>query len=513
MKQLLIFLLTFFFLTSFFSNSVYSKALSAPEFPPGLAWLNVDEPLTIKGLKGKVVLLDFWTYCCINCLHVIPDLKKLEKRYPEELVVIGVHSAKFSSEKETKNIKQAVLRYEIAHPVVNDRDFSIWNSYFVRSWPTLVLVDPEGYVVGQVSGEGNYDVLDKNIQNLIKAAEEKETLNREPIQMNPETKKKNDLSFPGKVLADEKTNRLFIADSNHNRIVIANMETGEVLDVAGSGEIGKKDGGFQESSFSKPQGMVLSENFLYVADTENHLIRALDLEKKTTATVAGTGVQGRYGSKGGKALSTPINSPWDLEKNKDIILIAMAGPHQIWFLDPAGKKVGVYAGSGRESIIDGPLNFSSLAQPSGLSSDGSNLYFADSEVSAIRYAELKDGGMVKTLVGKGLFDFGDEVGSYEETKLQHPLGVVFHRGNLYVTDTYNNKIKRFDLEKKIVENWAGQKEEGYLDGKGSGAKFDEPAGISAAGDTLYVADTNNHQIRTINLKTKEVSTFLLKFPE
>jgi len=123
--------------------------------PTDLVWLNTAKPLRLEELRGKFVLLDFWTYCCINCMHVIPELKRLEKGYPTELVVIGVHSAKFSNERLTDNIRQAILRYEIGHPVVNDKEMQIWRSYAVRSWPTLVLVDPEGYVIGAYSGEGN----------------------------------------------------------------------------------------------------------------------------------------------------------------------------------------------------------------------------------------------------------------------------------------------------------------------------------------------------------------------
>ncbi|HEX2869201.1 MAG TPA: thioredoxin-like domain-containing protein [Ignavibacteriales bacterium] len=128
----------------------------APEFPDGLDWLNVDHPIKLSDLRGKVVLLDFWTFCCINCMHIIPDLKKLEAKYPGELAVIGVHSAKFLSEQETGNIRQAILRYDIEHPVVNDKDFKIWTSYGANAWPTVVLIDPRGDVVGHHSGEGVY---------------------------------------------------------------------------------------------------------------------------------------------------------------------------------------------------------------------------------------------------------------------------------------------------------------------------------------------------------------------
>src|SRR5213594_2479611 len=145
----------------------YEGKVNAPEFPDGMEWLNTERPLSIRQLKGKVVLLDFWTYCCINCMHIIPDLKKLERKYPNELVVIGVHSAKFENEKNTENIRRIVLRYEIEHPIVNDADFAIWRAYAVDAWPTRFLIDPAGYVIGKLSGEGGYEALDQVIGETI----------------------------------------------------------------------------------------------------------------------------------------------------------------------------------------------------------------------------------------------------------------------------------------------------------------------------------------------------------
>src|SRR5712691_1302259 len=278
------------------------ERVHAPELEGGVAWLNTDRPLTLATLKGKVVLLDFWTYCCINCMHIIPDLKKLEAKYPTQLVVIGVHSAKFPNERESDNIRQAVLRYEIEHPVVNDAEFRIWRRYGVRAWPTRVLIDPEGYVVGGVSGEGQYDTFDHILSELIIDHRERGTLNEEPLSLALEKTRfaAPILSFPGKVLADPERDRLFIADSNHNRILVT-TKAGQVLDVAGSGEIGGADGAFTAATFNHPQGMALDGNLLYVADTENHLIRRLDLRARTATTIAGSGAQAQGNYRRGPA--------------------------------------------------------------------------------------------------------------------------------------------------------------------------------------------------------------------
>src|SRR5215510_6340065 len=262
----------------------------APEFPEGMQWLNTDKPLRLADLRGKVVLLDFWTYCCINCMHIIPELTALEKKYARELVVIGVHSAKFQNEGDVANIRQAILRYEIQHPVVNDRDFHIWRQYAVRAWPTLMVVRPDGYVLGYLSGEGNKAILERTIDELIAAAKSQGTLNDTPLHFALEKDKhvSGALSFPGKVLADAPSQRLFIADSNNNRIVIADLD-GKVLDVAGSGALGRTDGDFNMANIRHPQGMAVDGHILYVADTENHLLRRLDLQARTVTTMAGTG--------------------------------------------------------------------------------------------------------------------------------------------------------------------------------------------------------------------------------
>src|SRR5215213_7291951 len=334
------------------------ERVRAPELEGGRGWLNTGAPLSLAALRGKVVLLDFWTYGCVNCMHVIPDLKRLEEKYQKQLVVIGVHSAKFENEKETENIRRIVLRYGLEHPVVNDADFRIWNSYAVRAWPTQVLIDPAGYVVGQVAGEGHYVVLDGAIGQLIAEARKRGTLDARPLKFALERAKTGDLplAFPGKVLADERGDRLFVADSNHNRVVVTKLD-GTLLYTIGSGARGRRDGAFDAASFDGPQGLALdpSDNStLYVADTRNHLLRRADLKGRTVETAAGTGAQLRdYSVRGGPALTTPLSSPWDLALAGRTLYVAMAGPHQVWKLDLDTREVNLYAGTGREARSDG----------------------------------------------------------------------------------------------------------------------------------------------------------------
>ncbi len=485
----------------------------APDFDGGTGWLNTASPIHIKDLRGKFVLLDFWTYCCINCIHTIPDLARLEKKYPNQLVVIGVHSAKFENEKESEHIRKAVLRYEISHPVVNDSQMLIWRNYHVHSWPTLVLIDPEGNNLGEATGEGNYDLIDRVLTKLIPEHRTKKTLNEKPIKFElARSHEKGDspLFFPGKILADAASKRLFISDSTHHRIVITDLD-GKKIAIAGTGESGRADGAFASATFNDPQGLALRGETLYVADRKNHLIRALDLKAQKVTTVAGSGEKGEDRHTGGDALKVGLNSPWDLWLTDRRLLIAMAGHHQIWALDLVKNELEPFAGEGREMIVNGPLlGRSCFAQPSGLTSDGKTLYVADSEGSVVRALPLDGKGSVSTVIGDewldDLFEFGDVDGVGDKVRLQHALGVTYLDGKIYVADTYNSKIKVIDPEKHSCETVLGGEPEGWL----AGPLFNEPGGLSAANGKLYVADTNAHRIRVVDVKQKKVSTLKLQ---
>ncbi|MCI0682265.1 MAG: redoxin domain-containing protein [Gemmataceae bacterium] len=487
------------------------KKVPAPGLQGATDWLNVAGPLTLEDLRGRVVLLDFWTLCCINCIHTLPDLAKLEAKYPGILVVLGIHTPKFENEKLTSSIRKAILRYEIKHPVVNDADMRIWRRYGVRSWPTLVLIDPDGNYYGQISGEGAYEVLDQHIGKLVKEYRAKKALKEEPINFAlVKEAKPTQLYFPGKVLADTASNRLFIADSTNHRVVITTLD-GKKIAIAGGSAEGNKDGSFDQARFSDPQGMTLDGDTLYLADRKNHLIRALDLKKQTVKTVAGVGEQdreSRFG--GGPALEVGLNSPWDLLLHNGKIFVAMAGHHQIWTFEPAKKRVDPFAGSGRETLEDGPLPQSAFAQPSGLATDGQYLYVADCETSSIRAVPIDGKGNVKTLVGEDLFEFGDVDGKGKMVRLQHALGVAVKDGKIYVADTYNSKIKVLTPDLADPDNTECRTFLGDPPGWLKAKMFNEPGGISIAGSKMYVADTNNHRIRVVDMNTKYVTTLNLE---
>ena len=477
----------------------------------GVGWIN-SGPISLSELRGKIVLLDFWTFCCINCHHILPELARLEAKYKDELVVIGVHTAKFEAERRTENIRRKVAEYRIKHPVVNDADMAIWNRFGVSSWPTLILIDANGHIAGRTAGEGKYEVLDKAIGDLVELHRAKGELNLTPLSFTPEMERSADgpLLFPGKVVADEEGKRLFIADTGHNRIVQSDSN-GENPVTIGSGQEGFDDGDFKKASFNRPQGMFLSDDTLFVADTENHAIRAVDLKAKTVSTLAGTGVQASRvfppGSSG-PAKTTQLCSPWDLVQipGDKALYIAMAGPHQIWKLDVANAIVGVFAGSGREDIVDGTAISANFAQPSGIATDGENLFVADSEASGLRVItgiQNSRGPTVRTIAGEGLFVWGDVDGRGSAVRLEHCLGLSYANDHLYIADTYNNKIKICEPRNRSVRTLVGTKKEG--DGEDP-PHFYQPGGLSATSTSLYVADTNNHKIKVVDLKTKAVKT-------
>lgn len=504
----------------------------APELltalPPDQAWLNSDRPLRLSDeLKGHIVLLDFWTHCCINCVHMLPDLAYLEDKYADQpFVVIGVHSAKFEAEGDRASIRDAMFRNNIHHPVLIDTGMALWTRYGVRSWPTFVLIGPDGRLLGFTSGEGKRDILDQVIQQSLDIARENGTLAPRRVQITPDAAPRpaSGLSYPGKVLAipphpwRDMRGYLAIADSAHNRVIITNWPDPDghasLFGVYGSGQPGLVDGWSTQARFDEPQGMAFDSALgtlgtLYVADRSNHTIRAIDLSTGLVSTIAGTGSQSFDRTGGGPGREQGLSSPWDLALSPEgaRLYVAMAGTHQLWRIDLADNaRASAIAGGMGENLIDGPAMLAMLAQPSGLalSGDARRLYFADSEVSAVRFLDLES-NQVATILGNGLFDFGDIDGAYPDARLQHALGVtVYPTRNgeqLLIADTYNDRIKLVSPGPRTSHAFAGV---GRAQTPAPGAlDLSEPGGLSLATWTdvsngthshLFIADTNNHRV-------------------
>ncbi len=320
----------------------------SPEFPPALIWINAPRPLTAAAdLKGRVTILDFWTYCCINYMHVLPVLSRVEEIFARDPVqVIGVHCAKFPSERDPDNIRSAVRRYQVKHPVVVDSRHEVWERFAVRAWPTLVLVDAAGYVREMISGEVEEEILSSMVRALLSEGSKKGTLVEGPPRQPPEEERGDRfLRYPGKLHIFR--DRLFLADSGHHRIVVSDLQ-GRVEAVVGAGEAGARDGHAASATFSHPRGLAVVEDALFVADTGNHLLRRIELSSRQVQTVAGTGVKGTHPTPSDptRPRETPLRSPWGLLSIGSQVLIAMAGSHQVWIFDTQKHWLSPWGGIG-----------------------------------------------------------------------------------------------------------------------------------------------------------------------
>jgi thiol-disulfide isomerase/thioredoxin len=487
----------------------FEGTLSAPEINrAGLGWLNVAEPLSLEDLKGKIVLLDFWTFCCINCMHVLTSLRKVEEAFPDEVVVIGIHSPKFAAERDIENVKNAIARYDIRHPVIHDPEHKLWQEYDVHAWPTLVFIDPHGKIVGKHSGEPDPLHLLNAVRDAIEHFEDKGEMASSLLELMAPAAAQTTLLFPGKIKPLPGTDRQWIvADSGHHQIVVLD-DNGLEMRRFGSGQKGGSDGAAHEASFNAPQGLVANTETIFVADTGNHAIRAIDRVSGVISTLAGNGERGMILLNSfEKAKGRALASPWDLEIKGTYLFFANAGTHQIGAIDLSQNVLRVVAGTGGENIRDGNVLAAELAQPSGLvlNSDGTRLYFADSETSSIRFLDMKS-ATIMTLVGTGLFDFGHHNGPLLEGLLQHALGLCLLDDNkVAVADSYNGALRLIDLEAKTL---ADLDAEGWTCLDPVCLPLAEPAGIWADGaNRILVSDTNNHRIIEIRRDEKTMKTW------
>ncbi|WP_433012123.1 NHL domain-containing thioredoxin family protein [Kribbella sp. CA-294648] len=466
----------------------------APELR-GRGWLNTGgRSYSISDFRGRAVLLDFWTFCCVNCLHVLDELRPLEEKYGDALVIVGVHSPKFAHEGEEAAVKAAVERYEVGHPVLDDPELVTWENYTARAWPTLVLVDPNGYIVAQYSGEGHEHALDAQLAELIAEHEKAGTLTRGKSPYVAPVAEPTELRFPAKVVA--LGDGFLVADAGNHSVVQLAADATTVVRRFGTKKRGFSDGVGESAEFSEPNGLTVlprevAEQVGYdvvVADTVNHALRGINLGTGEVSTLVGTGKQWMDGAGTGV-----LSSPWDVAWWQDKVWIAMAGVHQLWTYDPVSKVTEVAAGTTNEGLRDGAPEQAWFAQTSGLAVDGDRLWLADSEISALRWLDTE----VHTAIGTGLFDFGLRDGKAEEALLQHPLGVtVLPDGSIAISDTYNGAVRRYDPASGLVETMA--------------TGLAEPSGAVVVGNDLLVVESAAHRLTRVPLgasaKADEFST-------
>ncbi|MFG3656585.1 NHL domain-containing thioredoxin family protein [Streptomyces sp. NPDC047706] len=458
----------------------------APELIGKGGWLNTGgKQYSLADLRGRVVILDFWTFCCINCLHVVDEMRELEARHRDTVVVIGVHSPKFVHEADHAAVADAVERYGVEHPVLDDPELGTWKQYAVRAWPTLVVIDPEGYVVAQHAGEGHVHAIERLVTELEAEHAAKGTLRRGDGPYVAPEPEPTVLRFPGKALLLPGGTFLVSDTTRHQLVELA--EDGEsVVRRIGSGARGFADGPAGAASFNEPQGLtLLDDGSVVVADTVNHALRRLDPATGEVGTLAGTGKQWMRGdATSGPAREVNLSSPWDVAVFAGRVWIAMAGVHQLWAYDPAGGGVAVAAGTTNEGLVDGPGPEAWFAQPSGLAATPERLWLADSETSALRWVDLD--GTVHTAVGTGLFDFGHRDGPAGQALLQHPLGVTaLPDGSVAVSDTYNHALRRFDPATGEVTTLA--------------TDLREPSDAVLAGGDIVVVESARHRLTRLRL--------------
>ncbi|MEJ2061057.1 MAG: hypothetical protein P8Y64_11330 [Gammaproteobacteria bacterium] len=458
-----------------------------PQFPYDAPWFNVSRPLTAADLKGRVVLLDFFTPGCINCIHMIPVEHQLKHRFGDDLLIIGVNSPKFAASRQSANIEGFLRRYDIRDPVLTDARMTLWRDYNVFAWPTLVMLNPKGRVAGTFIGEKSYQDLAQPIAELIDKAKQSGELTRPPLPLKPLPPLPGQLLQPGKVAVGD--NRVAVSDTGHNRVLIYSLQ-GKLLKIVGDGKPGDKNGPAATARFRSPQGLAFGPHRLYVADTDNQLIRSIDLKTYAVQTLAGNGERVYGVESEHSARDVGLNSPWGLRRVGGTLYIAMAGDHQVWRMNLKTRRIGPYAGSGREGLSDGPLQRATFAQSSGLAYHGGTLYVADPEASALRAIDLKKGS-VHTLIGQGLFAFGLRNGAADTALLQHSQGVAYLDGSLYIADTFNNAIRRLNLKTDQVST--------VVDG------LAQPGGLAVLGPhSLLVADTNADRIVRLDTATGQV---------
>lgn len=509
--------------TSVEEHSIREKSRVRASDLIGRGWLNTGgKTVTLEDLRGKIVLLDFWTFCCINCLHVLDELRPLEEKYKDVLVTVGVHSPKFEHEADPVALAAAVERYEIHHPVLDDPELVTWQAYAARAWPTLVVVDPEGYIAANLSGEGHGNGLSRLVEELIEEHDAKGTLHRGDGPYVPTPAESGDLRFPGKIaaLAD---GSYVVGDSGHHRITHLESDAATLRTVYGTGVKGFADGSADEAQFNEPQGVlplppVVAAQVGYdvlVADTVNHRLRGLNTSTGAVTTVAGNGVQRLIQDPGAAAreaanladhaaIDVALSSPWDVVWSGTLnkAVVAMAGTHQIFAFDPVAGTVELLAGDGNEGLLDGPAASAWFAQTSGLAEDANgDIWTADSETSSLRVLRIADSAedgapdssrvTVETAVGVGLYDFGYRDGDAAEARAQHPLGVtVLPDGSVAFADTYNGAVRRYEPATKTVSTLA----------RGLAEPSDVLLEAVEGGEPrLLVVETNKHEVVRVPL--------------
>jgi thiol-disulfide isomerase/thioredoxin len=482
---------------------------SLPDFnQPGLTWFNVEKPLGLSDVFGRILILDFWTFSCINCLHILPSLRRIERAFEDDVIILGIHSPNFPYERDVQNVQKAIQRYQIEHPVVHDPEFKLWDAYQAKVWPTLILVSPDGQIFARQAGEPDADKLLEAVGNAVRKYKAKGKLRPAKIETTPQPKQAQTLRFPGKIkkFSWRGAPHWAIADTGHHQIAIAD-DNGKIIQRIGRGSQGNLDGEFTRAAFDNPYGLAAAEDKIYIGDLGSHLIRQIDLSKKTVTTIAGTSRRGLTLGKPVPAREAGVASVFDLEIIGQELFFTNTGTHQIGAIDLDTMQLRAIGGGGQKDLQDGTGKTAKLAQPSGLAyfAEQNRLYFADSDNSAIRYVDLADGNAIKTLVGRGMAQSGRRNGPFTAAKLQHPMGIARLGDFLIAADSFNATLRKLDLKRNVTENFA----EDFKPITDNLPPLLDPEGIAwDGGNRLLVTDCNQHRILVYDLAAKTWGVWL-----
>lgn len=462
----------------------------APPFPQDATWRNVSTPWTWEDLQGRVVLLVFWRAADASTIQALRDAVGLAAR-SDAAVAIGVHCPGMPGERRAETLDAALGRYGIETPVVHDEEGAMAEALGVGDLPAVILVDAEGRTVLGATGAGLGDPLREAVDDLVASSRD---LDPSPLPGRAVDERLDPvIAHPSGLAVDD--GRVAVADAGHDRVVVLDRDR-NVRRVIG-GTPGLEDGAFAEARLRCPHGLALDGEVLYVADTGNHAVRAIDLAEERVETVAGDGTMLRGPHRVGQGPFEKLAWPWDLCLHEERLHVAMAAAHQVWRVDPADGIADAYAGTGDAKVKDGSRQDAKFAQPTGICTDGQDLFVADALGCAIRRIEVGR-GRVETLVGARIGGWGDVDGPARRARLQHPTGLAWRDGALHVADTYNHKVKRYSPAADEVVTLTGSKTPGWTDGDAGEARWDMPEAVASFDEGLLVADVAGHVIREVD---------------
>ncbi|MCB1141914.1 MAG: hypothetical protein H7A24_05310 [Leptospiraceae bacterium] len=490
----------------------------APELPRNLDWFNTNKKLTGKDLSGKVILFHFWTHSDIQSKKIFQTLRSLEEKWKDRLLIISVHSGKYPRERSRESVLSYILKMNIEHPVIQDPYFVLWRTFGVSTWSSFVLIDHKGQIIARQPFGNSTIALDEVIGKLSDLAESMNQMNLSPNMqwIDPEKYKHFDsiLSYPGKIASNVRGTELFVSDSGHNRILRIDRKTGHVLDIIGSGEIGNIDGSLKDARFQNPQGLAVNDKELFISDPENHSIRKFDFLSKTVATYAGTGQPAEEFGKTGLVGVSPLNYPWDIKLSDQSLYSSFLGLQQILRTNILTGKIELILGKNREKNSEIKIDsIPELIAPRGIAVKNNDLYIIDSERNSLFHLNLNEPEKFTLILGNEKMEYGDRDGSQKIARLQYPGSLAISENFVYIADTLNHKIKSYDIKRKIVKTIAGNGSPGKRDGGPGLSSLNEPGGMVVIDSSLYIADTNNHSIRELNLKDETLKTYKIQFDE